>query len=186
MMIARGRVVLGISALVVAASLLGRSAEAQTLAMASASASSNTSARAVPGVVNLRASRPLTAIVLDGKLDEPAWKSAEAATQFTQSWPDPGKPPVDPMEVRVLYDADAIYVGVRMFDSHPDSIAAQLARRDMSAIYSDWVHVIIDSYHDRRTAFRFTVNPKGVMKDVFTSNDNSEDANWDAVWDVAT
>ncbi|HEX7939289.1 MAG TPA: DUF5916 domain-containing protein [Gemmatimonadaceae bacterium] len=178
--------VLGISALVVAASLFGRSAEAQTLAMASPGASRTSSVRAVPGVVNLRASRRLTSIVLDGKLDEPAWKTAEAATQFTQSWPDPGKPPVDPMEVRVLYDADAIYVGVRMFDSHPDSIAAQLARRDMSAIYSDWVHVIIDSYHDRRTAFRFTVNPKGVMKDVFTSNDNSEDSNWDAVWDVAT
>ena len=34
-------------------------------------------------------------------------------------------------------------IGVRMFDAHPDSIAAQLARRDASGIYSDWVHVII-------------------------------------------
>ena len=73
-----------------------------------------------------------------------------------------------------------------MHDSHPDSIAAQLARRDASGIFSDWVHVIIDSYHDRRTSFRFTVNPKGVKKDVYTSNDGQEDLNWDAVWDVAT
>ena len=92
----------------------------------------------------------------------------------------------DPTEVRILYDDAALYVGVRMRDSHPDSIAAQLARRDASGIFSDWVHVIIDSYHDRRTAFRFTVNPKGVKKDVYTSNDGAEDLNWDAVWDVAT
>ena len=59
--------------------------------------------------------------------------------------------------------------------THPDSIAAQLARRDASGIFSDWIHVIIDSYHDRRTSFRFSVNPKGVKKDVYTSNDGAEE-----------
>jgi len=140
-----------------------------------------------PAVSTLSALRRDGAIVLDARLDEPAWQRAPVARdQFTQSWPNPGKPGTDPTEVRVLYDDDAIYVGLRMFDSHPDSIAAQLARRDASGIYSDWAHVIIDSYHDRRTAFRFSVNPKGVQKDVYSSNDNQEDTNWDAVWDVAT
>jgi hypothetical protein len=125
-------------------------------------------------------------IVVDGKLDDAAWSSAPSASGFTQSYPTPGAAPLDPTEVRILYDDAALYVGVRMRDSHPDSIAAQLARRDASGIYSDWVHLIIDSYRDRRTAFRFTVNPKGVKKDVYTSNDGQEDANWDAVWDVAT
>jgi hypothetical protein len=125
-------------------------------------------------------------ILLDGRLDESAWQNAPAITSFTQSYPTPGAKPTDPTEVRVLYDEAALYVGVRMFDAHPDSIAAQLARRDASGIYSDWIHVIVDSYHDRRTAFRFTVNPKGVKKDVYTSNDGDEDANWDAIWDVAT
>ena len=125
-------------------------------------------------------------IVLDGKLDENGWQNATAITSFTQSYPTPGAKPTDPTEARVLYDDAALYVGIRMFDAHPDSIAAQLARRDASGIYSDWIHVIVDSYHDRRTAFRFTVNPKGVKKDVYTSNDGDEDANWDAIWDVAT
>jgi Domain of unknown function (DUF5916)/Carbohydrate family 9 binding domain-like len=136
-------------------------------------------------VATLRAARRNGPIVLDGRLDDAAWQAAPVASDFTQSWPNPGKAPVDPTEVRVLYDAEAIYVGVRMFDSHPDSIAAPLARRDAGGIYSDWVHLIIDSYHDRRTAFRFTTNPKGVQKDVFTSNDGNEDANWDAVWEVS-
>jgi hypothetical protein len=125
-------------------------------------------------------------IRLDGRLDEAAWQKASVMSDFTQSYPKPGAQPTDRTEVRVLYDDAAIYVGVRMFDAHPDSIAAQLARRDASGIYSDWIHVIIDSYHDRRTAFRFTVNPRGVKKDVYTSNDQAEDTNWDAIWDVAT
>ncbi|HET9455087.1 MAG TPA: DUF5916 domain-containing protein, partial [Gemmatimonadaceae bacterium] len=134
----------------------------------------------------MRAARRDGDITLDGRLDEAAWQKAEASRNFTQSWPNPGKPGTDPTEVRVVYDDAAIYVGVRAFDSRPDSIAAQLARRDVSGIYSDWIHVIIDSYYDRRTAYRFTVNPKGVMKDVANSNDNNEDANWDAVWEVST
>jgi Domain of unknown function (DUF5916)/Carbohydrate family 9 binding domain-like len=125
-------------------------------------------------------------INLDGKLDEAAWQSAPPSGDFIQSYPKPGDRAPDQTEVRVLYDDEALYVGIRMYDAHPDSIAAQLARRDASGIYSDWVHLIIDSYHDRRTAFRFTVNPKGVKKDVYTSNDGNEDLNWDAVWEVAT
>ncbi|HEX5580199.1 MAG TPA: DUF5916 domain-containing protein, partial [Gemmatimonadaceae bacterium] len=134
----------------------------------------------------LRAVRREGQVSLDGRLDEPAWAAAPEARAFTQSYPQPGQPPTDPTSVRVLYDDEALWVGVRMYDANPDSIAAQLARRDASGIYSDWVHVIIDSYRDRRTSFRFTVNPRGVQKDVYTSNDGNEDVNWDAVWEVAT
>jgi hypothetical protein len=134
----------------------------------------------------LRAARREGPIVLDGRLDDAAWQRAEAFSNFLQSYPNRGQPAQERTEVRVVYDEAALYVGVRMFDPRPDSIAAQLARRDASGIYSDWIHVIIDSYNDRRTAFRFTVNPRGVQKDVYTSDDGAEDLNWDAVWEAAT
>ncbi len=154
---------------------------------AAARAQQSTAAPApTAGVRVMHAARRSGPIVIDGRLDELAWQQAPVASHFTQSYPDPGKPPTDRTEVRILYDDDALYVGVRMYDAHPDSIAAQLARRDASGIYSDWLHVIIDSYHDRRTAFRFSVNPRGVEKDVFESDDAAEDLNWDAVWQVAT
>ncbi|HET7321032.1 MAG TPA: DUF5916 domain-containing protein [Longimicrobiaceae bacterium] len=133
----------------------------------------------------LRASRLTGAIRVDGALDEPAWNGADVATDFTQSYPNPGAAPTQRTEARVLYSNDALYVGVRLYDEHPDSIAAQLARRDASGIYSDWLHVIIGSYHDNRTAFRFSINPRGVQKDVFTYNDGAEDIAWDAVWESA-
>ena len=134
----------------------------------------------------MRAARATGTVRVDGRLDDAAWQGAEAASDFTQSWPNPGAAPSERTEVRVLYDADALYVGVRMFDSEPARIAAPLARRDASGIYSDWVHVVVDTYRDRRNGFRFTTNPRGVQKDVLHIDDRSEDLNWDAVWEVAT
>src|ERR1700730_4425540 len=147
---------------------------------------SSTDSRDSAQVRVARAARRKGNIASDGKLDEPAWQAAPVIDAFTQIYPKQGAQPTDRTEARVLYDDAALYVGIRMFDAHPDSIVAQLARRDASGIYSDWVHVIIDSYHDRRTAFRLTTNPRGVKKDVYTSNDFNEDTNWDAVWEVAT
>ncbi len=125
-------------------------------------------------------------IDIDGKLEEPDWHAAPISAQFTQSYPNPGAMPRQRTEVRVLYDNTSLYVGIRSFDNHPDSIAQPLARRDSYGIYSDWVGFSIDSYHDRRSSFGFAVNPRGVQKDEMISNDNSEDLNWDGVWQVAT
>jgi hypothetical protein len=154
-------------------------------------ASSPTTAPTTPAPAGalrvMRATRSPSSIEIDGKLNEPAWAAAVPSGDFMQSYPKVGAKPIDPTEVRVLYDDEALYVGVRMFDSRPDSIASQLARRDASGIYSDWVHVMVDSYRDRRTSFRFSVNPHGVQKDVLEYDDNKgEDVNWDAVWQVAT
>src|SRR2546423_6625479 len=150
-------------------------------------ATTPTPTAAAGSIRSMRASRASGAITIDGKLDESAWAAAVPSSDFTQSYPKVGAQPTDRTEVRVLYDDAALYVGVRMFDSHPDSIAAQLARRDASGIYSDWLHVMVDSYRDRRTSFRFSVNPRGVQEDVLEFDDrNGEDLNWDAVWQVAT
>jgi hypothetical protein len=168
--------------LVLASAILTSNLSAQNSARPTVSNASTASA-----VSTLSAARLEGAIVLDGKLDDIAWqRAAVARDQFTQSWPSPGQPGTEATEVRVVFDNDAIYVAVKARDSEPGKIAAPLARRDIQGITSDWIHVVIDSYWDKRTAFRFTVNPRGVQKDVYHSNDNSEDANWDAVWDVAT
>ena len=134
----------------------------------------------------LRASRVTHPIKLDGRLDDADWATADVATDFVQRYPDPGKPATLRTEVRVLYDAEAIYVGARMYDSNPDSISAPLARRDPGDISSDWFDVIFDSHHDRLTGYRFAVNPAGTKLDVYHFNDGNDDISWDPVWDVAT
>ncbi|MET0397602.1 MAG: DUF5916 domain-containing protein, partial [Longimicrobiaceae bacterium] len=135
----------------------------------------------------LQASRATGGIRVDGRLDDAAWAAAEIASDFVQTRPTPGAPASQRTEVRIVYDDAALYVAARMHDDRPDSIAAPLARRDVaSGLYSDWFDVLVDSYHDRRTGFRFAVNPRGVRRDVYHSNDANEDASWDPVYDVAT
>jgi hypothetical protein len=123
-------------------------------------------------------------IRLDGDLSDAIWGEAGVITDFVQRAPTEGAPPTHRTEARVVYDDVAIYVGVRAFDSEPDRILAFLTRRDGDSA-SDWIRVLIDSYHDRRTAFEFMVNPAGVKRDMYYFNDNNNDGSWDAVWDVA-
>ena len=123
-------------------------------------------------------------IVLDGKLDDLAWLQATPITSFLQRDPLEGAPATLRTEARVAFDASAIYVAVKAYDSDPDRIVGYLTRRDAGSS-SDWVHVLIDSYHDRRTAYQFGVNPAGVKKDAYWFNDSNSDDSWDAIWDVA-
>ena len=123
------------------------------------------------------------AIRIDGRLDEAAWADAPAVTGFRQIEPEEGAPSSQRTVVRILYDDEALYVGARLHDTGP--IIGRLGRRDMDLGDSDWFGVMLDSYHDHRTAFGFDVNPAGVRRDevkVIESDDNS----WDPVWDVAT
>ena len=124
-------------------------------------------------------------IKIDGILDESVWQTADEATNFIQLEPDEGMPATEKTVVRLLYDDHAIYVGVRAFDSEPAKIAKMLSRRD-SYCPSDWIRIAFDSYHDKRTAFEFSVNPSGVKRDCIWFNDTENDDNWNAVWDVKT
>ena len=124
--------------------------------------------------------------VLDGRLDEAAWASATPITQLIQRDPDEGAPATEATEVRVLYDADALYIGARLFDSAPRDIIARLGRRDVNT-HSDELRVLLDSYHDRRTAFEFIVNAAGVKRDLLLGDDGGySDDLWDAVWEATT
>jgi hypothetical protein len=125
------------------------------------------------------------AIAIDGRLDEAVWANAAAAGDFIVHEPNAGAPSAQRTEARVVYGPDAIHIGMRMYDSAPDSIVAMLARRDQ-IVHSDWVFVALDSYYDRRTAFVFGVNPRGVKADMMLYDDVRQNATWDAIWEVAT
>jgi len=130
------------------------------------------------------ATRAGATIRLDGDLSDPAWREASVISEFVQREPVEGAPPTFRTEARVLFDDVAIYVGVRAFDGDPDRILAFLTRRDTDSA-SDWIRVLIDSSHDKRTAYEFMVNPAGVKRDQYYFNDSNSDESWDAVWDVA-
>ena len=119
--------------------------------------------------------------VIDGRLDDPVWDGAAVATDLVQRRPNPGALATVATEARILYDADALYFGVRLHDPAPSTIVAPFPRRDDETT-SDWVFVEIDSRHDRRTAFSFGLNPRGVQVDGVFFDDSSYDVAWNGVW----
>ena len=134
------------------------------------------------GATAIHASTPPT---IDGKDDDAVWRQAPSITDFTQWQPNEGKTPTFKTEAKVAYDAANLYVFVRAFDPHPDSIIKLLERRD-SWTASDMIWLFVDSYHDRRTGYEFGVNAAGVKIDQAMYNGGNEDGAWDAVWDVVT
>lgn len=125
-----------------------------------------------------------TAIQIDGELNEAAWAKAPLISDFVQRRPAEGASPSFKTEARVLFDAANLYVAITATDPEPTKIVGHLTRRD-SLTSSDWLSVYIDSYHDKRTAYEFGVNPVGVKYDRYWFNDSNSDLSWDAVWDAA-
>lgn len=120
-------------------------------------------------------------IAIDGHLDEPAWKDAPQQTDFTQRFPKDGGKSDAVTRFAVLYDNEAVYVGVWADDPHPELVRRLLTRRDVDAP-ADAVIVAFDSYHDRRTGYAFQLNAAGVQRDILLYDDGNQDDSWDAVW----
>jgi len=134
---------------------------------------------------SVQATLATAAPVIDGRDDDAVWQTAPVINRFVEAEPTEGAPAKARTEARIAYDAHNLYVFVRAYDPHPDSIVSLLSRRDDQTA-SDHITILLDSYHDRRTGFEFSVNPAGVKCDYAIYNDGAEDASWDAIWDVAT
>jgi hypothetical protein len=132
-----------------------------------------------------RAARAVRGIDVDGVLDEDDWAAAQPITDLLQTVPDEGRPVTERTEVRFVYDDEAMYVGARLDDRNP--VTTRLARRDAGLGDSDRFVVMLDSYHDHETAYRFWTNPSGVKGDAILTGNNTGggDSSWDPVWDVA-
>ncbi|WP_438989853.1 DUF5916 domain-containing protein [Polaribacter sp.] len=119
--------------------------------------------------------------IIDGKINEDAWGVVEWSSDFVEKNPDEGTPPAYQTMFKVMYDAKFLYIAIRAFDDEPELIQQRLSRRDGFA--GDRVNVIIDSYHDKRTAFVFTITAAGVKGEEFSSqNGGSWDDSWNPIW----
>lgn len=141
-----------------------------------------TSNPTVPTAVAVRAATPPR---IDGRGDDAVWQVAQKYGGFRQFQPRVDTTPSFQTEFQVAYDEKNLYVFVRMFDPHPDSIMHALSRRDVRGP-SDQIKLLIDSYADRRSGYELAVNPDGVKRDFSMSDDGNEDDSWNGIWDVAT
>ena len=132
------------------------------------------------------AQRAMEAPVIDGVMDEAAWQEAEVLTGFIQAEPFEAQPASEKTEVRLLYDDNAIYVGVYLYDRDPSQIIVTDTRRDASLNEMDSFEVIFDTFHDLQNGFVFGTNAAGIEYDAQVRSQGRLDESWDASWDVRT
>src|SRR5207237_4976413 len=100
---------------------------------------------------------------IDGALNEPDWKQAALLTGFSEFSPQDGVPAADSTQVLVWYSPTAIYFGIRAFEAHG---AVHASHADRDKIYNDDnIQIFLGTFHDRRQATVFGVNPFGVQLD---------------------
>ncbi len=178
--------------------------------MAEAAVGGITAGAQVPGAVDaeksVAATRVTVAPTLDGRLDDQVWTEAVVASEFRQREPIEGAPASERTEVRILYDDDNLYLGFVLFDSDPSGIRATQLRRDSLRLRTqrpgrgtggdgagaaaagrsdDTVSVILDTFHDHRNAFVFTVNALGTRSDATVRNEREVNQDWDERWEAA-
>lgn len=135
----------------------------------------------------LTATRATGPITLDGVLDEIAWSPAPVASGFIQNEPREGQAATFDTDVRVLYDDDALYVGVFAHDTSPADLVVSDLKKDFNTAAGDAFLVVVDTFSDQRNGFEFATNPAGAKWDAQMANEGREsNANWDGIWDVRT
>jgi hypothetical protein len=137
-----------------------------------------------PPPPHLRAVRTEEPPVLDGVVDDPVWKLADASDRFTQKLPRDGAAPSDRTIVRVLYDDDAIYVAFECLQPNTP-VARRLTRRDRW-VESDSVQIDLGTRGDHKSSFEFSVNASGTLIDGIRYNDTEYSSDWDENWEART
>jgi hypothetical protein len=135
----------------------------------------------------LVAVRALGSLTIDGMLDEVDWGRAPVAKGFVQNEPREGEPATEDTEVRVLYDADSLYIGIFARDNEPQHIITSELTKDFNRTGGDDVEIVLDTFHDERNGYVFATNAWGAKFDAQMVNEGREvNENWDALWSVKT
>lgn len=114
-----------------------------------------------------------TDIVIDGRLDEPAWQTAAVFKDFYQTSPGDNTTPSRPTEAYIFYDEKHLYIGFKCWDER-DKIRATVAKRD-NVFGEDNVRVWLDTFNDQRRAYVLGFNPLGIQQDgIFTEGQGAD------------
>ena len=122
-------------------------------------------------------------IIINGKLDEAVWETANAAENFQQYFPSDSILAKQKTQIKMLYDNTTLFLGVTVFTSGNDYVIPSL-QRDFRAGNNDNISFIFDTFNDGTNAFLFGTNPLGVRREALISNGGSDRDGFTTSWDV--
>ncbi len=122
-------------------------------------------------------------IKLDGEID-PIWSTADSATDFFQLNPYYGKKPTWPTVAKVLTTDDALYCLIICYE---DSNYIQPFTGTLDNTTGEYVSMMLDTFDDDKTAYKFIVTVSGVRSDCILLDDaRNRDYSWDGIWFAKT
>lgn len=126
--------------------------------------------------------------MIDGRLSEPVWQSAAQSREFVERVPVPLAQPAAPTELYVLYDEEALYVGVVCHlipEVEREPRALELTFDSFRLYRDDAVTVKLDVRQDRRTTLGFGINPAGALIDyIALDNGRIFRREYDMLWEA--
>ena len=128
-------------------------------------------------------------MVLDGRMREPVWATADSAV-LTEFEPELGTVPTERTVVKVLASADELVFGIRCDDPEPDKLTSFARARDADLSEEDHVRIMLDPFLNGQSGYVFAVNPNGARYDALISEQaqrlgGRENPDWDTIWDAA-
>lgn len=119
--------------------------------------------KVLPPVPEAAMNRLSSSPVIDGKLDDAAWKDAARVSGFslynklemaeaqTEAW--------------FGYDDKGLYIAFRCMEPDPDKLTMNVTERDAGVFRDDCVEFFVAPGTDARWYYHYLVNPKGVVQD---------------------
>ena len=123
---------------------------------------------------------------IDGKLDEAAWFSAAAVSDFMMVNPFDTLCSKLRTDVRMTYDDKYLYISAECFLQSESNYVVESLKRDFSFGSNDNFLVFIDTFEDKTTGFSFGANAAGAQWDGQMSEGAKMNLNWDNKWESAT
>ena len=121
--------------------------------------------------------------VIDGALDDPAWRDAAHSTAFRQILPLENADPTERTEFWVTYDPANLYLAVRCHDSAgPAGLRAYSMQRDQDNGSDDIVRIVLDPFHRENDGYYFALTAAGGKHDGLIQNKAEGNDTWDGLW----
>ena len=117
--------------------------------------------------------------VVDGLID-PCWSAADTAGHFFQLSPYIGKEPSRNTIAQLLTTDESLYCLIVCYD---DKTNVQAYKGTLDDISGDFVSLMLDTFGNGRTGYKFAVSASGVRSDCRLLDDaRNRDYNWDGIW----
>ncbi len=124
-------------------------------------------------------------IVIDGKLDDDAWKNAYTSSTVRLRELQTGRPPIFGTTVKSSWLGNNLYFAIRCDDSRGQKPNITSTRKDDSALWSgDAIEVLLET--ESHSYYQIAVNPGGAVCDLDRGVGADKWFSWDAKAEIAT